>query len=523
MRNLLNQPGPFLIRDLERIIDAVKAAFPLGRHRRELPDAVRELSRILTVERDAKQAYWAAPRFLSAYLYYFLPWNLLRLAWVLPGLDLALKPESHIFDLGSGPLTLPLGLWLTKPELREIPLHFTCTDLSPRPMDVGRDIFAKLAGPETPWSFSLRRDTLEGALLMAHGRQDGKKTPSPFEREKYDLITAGNVLNEIPQPRKGTLAGKLRALAKGAEKRLTPDGRVFLLEPGTRLGGKLIALFRAGALQSGLLPLAPCPHWNFCPALNLSAPFEEHNKSGNRTGRAEAFFSGWCHFSHQADDAPKELLALTREADLEKYSLHLACLLLRKAEKEETALLERLGTLQVYDDEENDDYGLDFDWDDEDAREKTQPEAPRPERSVLRIISDPINLPAKGLAARYACSERGLALLLNGAFLPSGAAVEAAWPEKDSRDLKTGALEVEFKGKTLPRKEAQEVTANREKRRPRKPEQTNEAETAKASKGEPAQARPRKRKENGLSPARPDSQTRNPALKTKKKQRRPEK
>ena len=67
---------------LERLPEALHKVWPLNAaHRRSLPEDVAALSRLLTTERrDLRHPYWSSPAFVSAYLYYFLPWNLLRLA-----------------------------------------------------------------------------------------------------------------------------------------------------------------------------------------------------------------------------------------------------------------------------------------------------------------------------------------------------------------------------------------------------------------------------------------------------------
>lgn len=117
---------------LERLPEALAKVRPLSAaHRRSLPEDVADLSRLLTTERGAlNRPYWSSPAFVSAYLYYFLPWNLLRLTRLLSGLPLpdpgaAVVPESEalLLDAGSGPLTLPLALWLARPLWREAPVR----------------------------------------------------------------------------------------------------------------------------------------------------------------------------------------------------------------------------------------------------------------------------------------------------------------------------------------------------------------------------------------------------------------
>ena len=401
MRNLFRPPTPDLQRDTALALNAIQLTLPMSAHHRKgLPFAVRDLSRLLTTERASlDQPYWSSARLLAAYCHYFLPWNLQRLTWLLPNLRLSLAAGDTVLDLGSGPLTLPIALWIAYPEWRALPLTIVCADVAPHPLDVGRSIFQRLAGEESPWRIELVRAPLDSALRSFRG--------------KAALITAGNVLNEVPAPRNAPLESRLEEFAALAASRLAPQGRFLAVEPGNRLGGKLISLLRRGAFAASLTPEAPCPHWGPCPML---AP-----KS-----------TGWCHFSHPTHGAPEALLALTERAKLVKRDLSLSCLLLRRLTDEEKVLFPDSGE-DDYDDEYNDDG---------EAPERYTP--PQNKTGFVRILSDPIRLPDRSAPARYACSERGLALVHDALRLPSGAALSVRWPEEETRDPKTGALMVEL-------------------------------------------------------------------------------
>ena len=71
--------------ETRRLMDGIPAliekTFPLpGRFRSALPSDVAELSRLLTSGRGERGlSYLGRPNLLSAYLRYFLPWNLYRL------------------------------------------------------------------------------------------------------------------------------------------------------------------------------------------------------------------------------------------------------------------------------------------------------------------------------------------------------------------------------------------------------------------------------------------------------------
>ena len=428
MRNLFRPPAEALTHDLEAALKAIIDTTPLSRpHAKELPFAVRDLSRLLTQDRSLLSAsYWINKRLLTAYCRYFLPWNLVRLSWMLPGLTLPLEENASILDLGSGPLTLPLALWLAKPEWRAMPLTVICCDVAPGPLHLGRDIFHRLA-PDSPWKIETVRAPLEKALREFSG--------------KAALITAGNVLNEVRPSRENPLQARLASLTRLIASRLAPGGRFLAIEPGTRLGGKLMALTRQAAFAARLVPEAPCPHWGPCPMLAERA-------------------TGWCHFSHIAAAAPKTLKELTKRAGLEKDTLSLSCMLLRPATDEETRRAEAcLPTLAPdnFPDEFSDDDGF-FDEDDlmngDDAAESgidawaeafaaSGPSADANVPDFGRVLSDPIRLPDAEEPARYACSVKGILLALNALRLPSGAAFPVRWPERPTRDAKSGALVVD--------------------------------------------------------------------------------
>ena len=294
-----------VLNTLPAVLDAV---MPLsGRRRRDLPEAVRALSALLTFDREGlHRPYWSSPRLASAYLRYFLPWNLIRLIRLLPGLKLPPpEPGALLTDLGSGPLTFPLALWLAFPDWRNVPLHITAVDSSGQALDLGREIFRRLA-PDAPWRIHTLRAPLHKGLRVLRGRPR--------------LITLGNVLNELAgRPGKSrdgdgaSLAGMLAELAESLAKRLEEGGAVCAVEPGTRLGGMSLARLRACALAAGLHPGSPCTHAAPCPLLE-------------RPGR------GWCHTILDTSQTPAWLRELARTAGLAKTSLSLSHLVLHSGQ-----------------------------------------------------------------------------------------------------------------------------------------------------------------------------------------------
>lgn len=369
------------------------------RFNQELHYAVRDLSRLLTSERsDLRRDYLQSPRAIAAYLSYFLPWNALRLGRLLT----ALKPvwpqidpactEATILDLGAGPLTLPLSLWIARPDLRGLPIRFVCVDRAKKPMTLGRELFYLLAashGHERPaWRIHCVHRPLEMGLDEAP--------------DNIDAIGLANVLNELRWQREDLLEEQVAELGGELFAKLKPGGRLLSVEPGSRWGGKLVELMRKAGLEAGLSALAPCPHEADCPFL-------------------DRYSHSWCHFTGDAQGAPSALRRLTEKAKLEKDSLALSFIALGP----------------------------------QGARPFPAPEG----QLSARVLSAPIRVPARGGGeggdgparpglGRYACTEKGLVLLLGSASrihsLRSGDLIHCVPPATPVRDRKTGALEIEL-------------------------------------------------------------------------------
>jgi SAM-dependent methyltransferase len=430
MPSLFMPPGERLIRRLGQLKNAVAFAFPQkNTHREDLPYAVRDLSRLLTTERAQKNAYWASPRLLGAYLHYFLPWNIFRLSWLLPGLPLNLRAEDKILDLGSGPLTLPLSVWLCGTQERSLPLTWICSDLTPRPLELGRDIFqhlVRIAGtgqsrraesaPEqklsVPWGFNLLRASVDSALRGSKGG--------------VNLIAALNVLNELPTPRRESMEERLDGLCASMDRALKPGGRILLVEPGSRLGGKIVQMMRRAALARGFTALSPCTHNAACPLL----------AGTGRQGGARADFpvelpdlerekgvpphasSSWCHFGHMSAGAPEALQKLSAQAGLPKERVHLSFVLLEK------------GGGEIVRDGQPCFSGCAL------GQETGR------ELFLSRVVSEAIRLPERG-SAYYVCMREGLGMLVGGGKFSSGSEVLTRIAKNGGRDPKTGAIFVE--------------------------------------------------------------------------------
>jgi hypothetical protein len=307
-------------------------------------------------------------------------------------------------------------------------------------MEIGRDILRALAGPDSPWRVELLRAPLDGAL---GGFPDAPRGADPDRNSSEGLaaVFAGNVLNELSPARDETLEDRLGALMARIRRKLAPNGLFFAMEPGTRLGGKMVALARKDALADGFHVAAPCTHQGPCPMLNRPC---RHSSSPP--------FAGWCHFAHPAAGAPAAWRELGAKARLEKYSLALSCLLLRRLPEDAPGRMVHSRFLDGLDELE----ALYEETLREDVLARRLPASPAgrqtpaapsdglaAENGLLRVISGPIRLPGIPEPGRYGCCAEGLGLLMDAARIPSGGTVLVRWPAVEKRDPKTGALMVE--------------------------------------------------------------------------------
>ena len=334
-------------RELDALGQALRTVRPLrSAHYRNLPADIEALSRLLTCERSGLyRPYWSSPASTSAYLYYFLPWNVLRLARLFrslplpdPRLWLEKGQTPLLLDGGSGPLSVPLALWLARPEWRALPIQVLAVDNAVQPMELGRDVMAAWGDilGQPVWQVRVERGSLE------HMPRLECKLADTLERQERHLrpwlLTAANVLNELSAEsrqmnreddedeegsggvrRLENLLDELEPLCwpaplnedetGSADEALLPAA--LFVEPGTRLGGKTISRLRDAALERDLMPLAPCTHRAPCPLAHAHA------------GR------GWCHFTFDCEGAPQWLQELSSAAGLAKSALSLAPLLLR--------------------------------------------------------------------------------------------------------------------------------------------------------------------------------------------------
>ena len=345
-----------------------------------IPKIIRELSHQMTDDRGSRRlGYMNEKTFLSAYVRYFMWWNLVRLARLFANLDFGFLSDGDVcLDIGSGPLTLPCALWLARPDLRQKKLVWYVMDISQGALSVGEEIFLALAAKTggEPWKIVRVKGELGTAV-----------------KEKARFVTCANMFNELLQSRGGEppdyLAKKYsQALFKYLDfenggvnegraqnaRDAANEGRaesagggpaLLLVEPGVPRSARFVSLMRDAFIRRGLVALAPCPHQQSCPM------------AGRRAGQGGAN-GKWSNFAVETDDAPKKLLALSASAGIPKERAVLSFVLA----------------------------GAETDC------------KPKNCGGLLRVASDIIRLPPDGEGQKprvghYACSEQGLVLALS--------------------------------------------------------------------------------------------------------------
>ena len=418
-------PSSSCVAALEALEGVLDEAAPLQpKHRAELRGDIRRLWEELTSEKESRSAeYLGSPPALSAYLRYFLPWNVFRLASLLANADFCLPDNAVIADIGSGPLTVPIALWISRPELRDVPLTIYCMDRVERVMETGLAIFEtlcmRLEGRLPPWRIELRKESFGGNLP-----------------ERAHLLTAANVFNEFFWKDKRNLGERALETARGLLAYIKENGSIFVMEPGDPRSGAFITALRAALIAEGAPPLGPCPHALSCPMpgifRHLLPPEETRAMKGDPNAAPSRYILPtvvmpkkrdkypWCHFGIDALKAPAWLEALSEEAGLPKERAVLSYLWAARGALARTPV------------------GVPAE-----IKSSERERRARAERGILvRVVSDPFALP-DGSAGQYACSSIGYTMLRRPrgeeAF-GSGDLLEVTTAASQRTDDKSGAI-----------------------------------------------------------------------------------
>jgi len=357
---------------LRGIPELINKTFPVPqKFRNALPSDIAELSRLLTNKRGERSlSYLARPNFLSAYLHYFLPWNLYRLCLLLPALDINLSGDDSITDIGCGPLTFAAALWIAREDLRKIPLEINCIDRSGPALDAGKKFFLALCKKtdnteNPPWKINIIKEDIDF-------RKANK--PSLKKRKPASLVCAINIFNEVYENISHNNSQELTRMAANAAALLRSEAgkgaSLLTVEPGVPQSGKFISLLRDELIKLGHLPLAPCTHCAACPYIAGPAKLTRGRNWIDTKKR-------WCHFAFETSNAPGELHRLSASARIPKERLVFSFLYA----KEDHAKSRQISGARSMENS-----------------------------SGARVISDAFPLP-DNLYGCYACAERGLILI----------------------------------------------------------------------------------------------------------------
>lgn len=360
--------------------EIVQHTLPLNsRQLYQLPENVRNLSHQLTDERTARRVgYMNEASALSAYIRYFMWWNLVRLTPLFAGLSLSLHDGDVCLDCGSGPLTVPVALWLGCPELRKIKLTWYCLDLSQTALSHGEDLYTAVAArtaASTPDQQLWQIIRVKGAV----GTEIKKKAA---------FISCANMFNELFWNAEAPLEQLVKKYSNQLLSYASPDAALLLIEPGVPRAARFVSLFRDALLRKGFSVLAPCPHSGACPM------------DGRKGGK-------WCHFVLETDDAPARLKKLSAAAGIPKDRASLSYVYAARSEVSETspeAAASRNQALKASP-------ALSEKAAAKSGKTGKSPASPAASRIPVRVISDAISLYNK-TTGRYSCSEMGLTLTI---------------------------------------------------------------------------------------------------------------
>lgn len=391
-----------------------------GKQRVSLYGAIKNLSHQLTDDRNSRRlGYMNEAGYISAYISYFMWWNLVRQVSLFANLpksaftSLVNSEQPVAIDVGSGTLTAVIALWLARPELRSKKITWYCMDLSQTALAAGEDLFLSIAAKTIR---EMGEESTSGTAIPA---TSPSTTTEPWKivrvkgafgtsiKEKADFITCANVFNEIIQNNEMPTDFLAKKYANELLSYLkNEDSAVLLVEPGDPHSARFISLMRDALIRQKYSPVAPCPHAGTCPMAG---------RTSGKTTNAYGKNAKWCNFAFDTESAPSHLLKLSEKAGLPKERASLSFVISKKSAEE--------------------------------SKTSTASKSKTAEKTFIRIASDFIRLPDLHKSGYYACSEFGMLLAIDehGIQPKNGELLQIKTPEDLSeRDKKSGALIVKI-------------------------------------------------------------------------------
>lgn len=378
-----------ILENFESIVQGVR---PLSsRQLLRLPENIRDVSHLLTDQRGGRRmGYLNDTVALSAYMRYFQWWNLLRLTRLFAGLkpsQLNVPDNGICLDIGSGPLTVPIALWLARPDLREKKLTWYCLDHSQTALSLGEELYLAIAA-RTIANLGSGQKALESWRIVRVKGELGVQV-----RQRAHLVTAANVFNEVVEESGKPPEFTAKRAADIIMHYKEAAAQVLVVEPGTPPAVRFLTAFRGALARKGLNVVAPCPQgmeWTEGTAEGRACACPMDGGRGNK----------WCHFTFSTEDAPEKLQKLSARAGLPKERASLAFVLASTV-----------------------------------AAKAIAKESPL----EIRVISEPIKLPGDR-TGYYGCCRQGLVLVESATSLVPGQLLRVKELENPRQDKKSGAL-----------------------------------------------------------------------------------
>ncbi len=298
MRRLNAMVSPAIQAAIDQLVKAE------GLSRREVVEAVAELSRLFTKDRSRlSRTYFDDKALRGAYLHYFMPVNLAKIQVLLNEMPHPEPGDSFsVLDLGSGPGTGALAVldWWHERKVSHA-VSVTAADNSMKTLRQARQLWDQYCQEAGVGKADLQTfvGDFEQRVWLTQIRQQG-----PF-----DLIVIANCLNEIHTEAKASIEVRVGLVAECLAL-LAPHGTIMIVEPALRETSRGLSQVRDRLLQEKRCGVySPCLHEENCPALLKP--------------------DDWCH-EERAWEPPASVQEIDQEVGFIKDALKFSYLLLRK-------------------------------------------------------------------------------------------------------------------------------------------------------------------------------------------------